>query len=272
MMNNSLFAKINAYISSLLLLVYADIAVSLLLFAILNCFLEKNLILPIGIHMVLSVILLITALIMLVYGIIMAIKKRGNFVLGISILTLLFSGIWIIVATMDWLISMNYERIMIWLKGDFHLYNNILLAREGVYTFMAIIVSLFLFITFFISLSKAKNKWIYLQTDLVRPAIALIIAITTLYRVLNIWGIQRYVGNFMGAEEFALSCEIASVIDYGICTMFAFLLAILILVVGLINPKKKTSESEKKLKEKLVSEKTNEKDEISGDEQRGKNS
>lgn len=231
--------RINTIFTSAMLLVYIGCIILNLLLALLTR--NTTISLPAGVFPCLAVLL--PTVVLLIYGIGQAKRKQGVFDLLLSVLTLLVSLVWMVVALLDWVTVVARNLIYeIYYRLDMAMSMSDLLtilSYLGIaFMLFTTVVAIYLLITYLISVLRAKQKWLQIKAELHKPAISVLILVPNLLSLVQMILTRIMLNNLnlgiMSLEEYSTFMQIFSYGSIAVEIVLALAVTLAVTLFGLI--------------------------------------
>ena len=235
--------RLNSILTAIMLCLYAGCGLLNLLLLLLTS--NSMISLPSSVLLCLSVML--PTVVLLIFGIGQAKRKQGKADLIFSIITLLVSIAWLVLAVLNWLVTVfrnliieyYYRMDMAMSMADLISLLNYL---NVAYMLLTTVVALYLLAVFVVRVLCVKQKWMQIKAELHKPAAAVLILVPNLLSFVSTF--LNPIFNRMGIDALIKFSQIYLYISFGITTLLAIALAVFVLVFGLIIKKKTATEQQ----------------------------
>ena len=235
--------RTNTILTSAMLFLYAGCGVLNLLLG----FLINNTTITLPANVLLCLVVILPTVVFLIYGIKQAKQKQGVFDLIASVLTLLVSLVWAVLAVANWG-TVLAQRIMMgqsMVSGDMLAFLSYL---NVAYVAFTTLVALYLLAAYVISILRAKQKWLQIKAELHKPAAALMILVPNLLSLIDLILGRILMNNvesgIMDLNAYVTYLRIYMYGSFALEMLLAIALAVFVLVFGLIIKKQATEQPE----------------------------
>ncbi len=239
--------RLNSILTAIMLFLYAGCGILNFMLSLLrNSALNYSTIsLPSGVFLCLAVML--PTVVLLIYGIKQVKQKQGKADLIFSIPTLIVSVIWIVLAVLNWGITLARSVIIeLYYRMDIAMSLADLLTLLSylnvAYMLFTTIIALYLLVIYLIRVLCTKQKWLQIKAELHKPAAAVLILVPNLLSFVSTF--LNPIFNRMGTDALIKFSQIYLYISFGITTLLSIALAVFVLVFGLIIKKRPAAKAQ----------------------------